>query len=314
MTSSIIFFGTSNFAAIILKKMLAEKLLVIAVVTQPDRPSGRTQQLKPSPVKSQALASGLTLFQPEKLDSAFAEELGRLNSDLIIVAAYGKIIPQNILNIPHFKAINVHPSLLPKYRGASPVSSVILAGDTVTGVTIMLMDAKMDHGPVLSQENTNISDTDTNESLHQRLAEQGGNLLIKTIPDWLAGRIKPQEQNHSQASFTKILNRDDGRINWQDSAVKICQQIRAFYPWPMAWSIIKDSSKPKILNKKLIIHQAIPIKSDSIIKPGEINFGKKLTIGTGDGSIVVEKLQLEGAKPISESDFRHGYQSTIVLN
>lgn len=239
----IIFFGTPEYI-IPISEQLNRHFNLVAVVTNPDKPSGRDQVLTPSPVKLAAQKLDLAILTPDKLDQEFINQLRLFHSDLGVVASYGKIIPEEVLEIPKFGLINIHPSLLPKYRGASPIQNAILAGDNQIGVSIIQMDQEMDHGPILAQITTPISLEDTFESMSKKLFQQGTELLIKIIPDFISGKIKLQTQDHSLATYT-----------WKTSETKhaaffdlsnppdpkmIDQMTRAFYPWPNAWTLWND--------------------------------------------------------------------------
>lgn len=299
-----IFAGTPEFALPYLKGLLdSPDFDVLGVITQPDKPSGRKQELTPSPVKILAQESGLKVFQPEKLrkDEAIAVELAALQPDLLIVVAYGQIIPQAILDLFPKGCINVHPSLLPKYRGASPIQNTILNGDKTTGVSIMLMDAQMDHGPILAQSSAALTGEETNESLHQKLAESGVPLLIQTIKDYLAEKITPQPQNEAEATYCQTITKEDGRIAWQDEAVKIKNKIYAFYPWPATWTILNG--------QRLKIFPPVEI-SDEPLRPGQVKInGEQLIIGTGAGSLLLHQIQLEGKKPTDTGSFIRGLKN-----
>jgi methionyl-tRNA formyltransferase len=268
----IVFIGTSEFGAIILNRLVKNNYKPVLVITQPDKPAGRRQTLIPSPVKKEAklLKIGYDL-----------EEIKRIKPDLIITAAYGKIIPKEILEIPEYGALNVHPSLLPKYRGPSPIQTAILNGDKETGITIMLMDQEMDHGPIIAQDRCKIGETTTCQELEKILANQGAKLLIETIPKWIKREIKAKEQDHSKASYTKIIKKEDGKIDWNKSAQEIERKIRAFDPWPGAFTFIKKKDKK------------IRIK----ILKAELSKDK----------LIIKKLQPEAKKPMSFEEFKKGY-------
>lgn len=310
MENKIIFWGTPEFAARILKHLLSSGIQISAVVTQPDKPSGRKQEITASAVKQLALGNKIAILQPEKLkDKNFLADLRKIGPALSIVAAYGKIIPQEALDIPQKGSINVHPSLLPKYRGASPVSSAIMSGDKETGVTLILMDAQMDHGAILAQEKHSISPTDTNETLHNQLADLSGKMLVKLIPQWLTGKVTPVAQDETKATFTKILSRDDGRVDFKSPAILIEWKIRALTPWPQAWTkISKCPGKTSLEGKKIIIHQARAIPDQSDVPPGTVKIsGNKLIIFATDGALEVKEIQLEGRKAVPVSEFINGY-------
>jgi methionyl-tRNA formyltransferase len=268
----IVFIGTSEFGAIILNRLVKNNYKPVLVITQPDKPVGRKQILTPSPVKKEAklLKIGYDL-----------EEIKKIKPDLIITAAYGKIIPKEILEIPEYGALNVHPSLLPKYRGPSPIQTAILNGDKETGITIMLMDQEMDHGPIIAQDRCKIGETTTCQELEKILANQGAKLLIETIPKWIKREIKAKEQDHSKASYTKIIKKEDGKIDWNKSAQEIERKIRAFDPWPGAFTFIKKKDKK------------IRIK----ILKAELSKDK----------LIIKKLQPEAKKPMSFEEFKKGY-------
>lgn len=233
----IIFFGTSFFAVPTLLNLVKNNFNIVAVISQPDRPVGRQQIIEPTPVKKVAVENGLLVKQFENIHNQEAINfIKKTQPDLIIVVAYGQIIPKEILVIPKYGCLNIHPSLLPKYRGAAPVATAILNGDSETGVTIMQLDEKMDHGPIITQEIFSILDDDNMESLQNSLACEGAKMLVKILPDYLLGDIKPQPQDDFLATYTKILTKENGQINWQKTPAEIDRQIRAFYPWPGAWT------------------------------------------------------------------------------
>lgn len=287
-----IFFGTPKFAAIVLEKLLDAGFVPQAVVCNPDRPQGRKQLIMPPPIKSliQERDLSIPIFQPE--DSAtIRESCAALNPDFFIVAAYAQIIPQSVLGIPSRISIGVHPSLLPKYRGASPIHSALLAGDTESGVTLYLMDEKMDHGPILGSRELRIEDGETYETLLKKLAVLGGELLIETLPKFLSGDIRPQEQDHSQATFTKKFTTEDGFIVEHDLlralrgegtfAAVIDRKIRTLNPEPSVWTIVSDELG--IMNNELRSATGKRVK----LLEAEIQ----------DGKLVLRKIQIEGKTP-----------------
>lgn len=299
-----VFFGTSHFAVPILEKLISDERFVIkAVITQPDRPVGRHQQVEESPVKAIAKNNNIPILQPDKIKSPeILAALKKIDAELNIVAAYGQIIPDNILNLPQHNSINVHSSLLPLYRGASPIHNAILNNEKETGVTIMLMDAKMDHGPILSQQSVKIMNDDITPSLELRLAEAGANLLVKTAIDWVAGKITPQEQDHSQATFTKILTRQDGHIDWNNSAEYISRQRRAYAPWPGIFTFWQDK-KIELLNVEVVNRD---LKAGLVIEDNG-----SMIIGCGDKALKINQLQLAGKKVTSGQDFLRGHPTII---
>ncbi len=300
-----IFFGTPEFAAIVLEKLINTGYIPETVICNPDEPVGRKQILTSPPVK-RLIVNGkwpIEIFQPATKAEllAISHKLLAIKPDLAIIAAYGKIIPKTILDIPKYGTINTHASLLPAYRGASPIQHVILNGDKETGVTIMKIDEEMDHGPIISNVKIQISNDDTFESLSQKLAISGAKLLIKIIPDYIYGKIKPIEQDHSKATYTKIIKKEDGKIDWSKSAGEIERMMRAFYPWPTTWAIWNN----KIL--KIIEADIAGGNNHEIGKIFLIN-KKELAVKCGDGNLIIKKLQLEGGKILSAKEFLNGHK------
>jgi len=303
-----IFFGTPEFAAIVLEELINSGYVPEAVICNPDEPVGRKQILTPPPTKILAGKYGIHILQPETLAN-YKLQITNYKPDLAIVAAYGKIIPKNILGIPHRGTINVHPSLLPKYRGASPIQYAILNGEKGTGVTIMKIDEEMDHGPIISNVKIQISNDDTYDSLSQKLAISGAELLIKTIPDYISGEIKPVEQDHSKATYTKIIKKEDGKIDWSKSAGEIERVTRAFYPWPTAWTIWRQETSDK--GQVLKIFEA-DVSDGNGKKTGEVFLkNNKLAIKCGKDSLVIKKLQLEGGKVLTAKEFLNGHKDFV---
>lgn len=304
--TKIIFFGTPQFAVPFFNSISTDAAFeIVGVVTQPDKPVGRKQIITPPPIKEAAVAKNIPVFQPEKLksDINIINNLKQLNPNLAIVVAFGQIIPQEILNIFPNGNINVHPSLLPKYRGASPIQSAILNGDEKTGITIMLMDEKMDHGPILAQQEIILDGNETNESLHNLAAELGKNFLIETVKKYLAKEIEPQEQTHEAATFCQSINKDEAKINWSQSAKAINQKIRAFYPWPVAWTTL-DDKRLKIFPPAIIISD----KKSS----GEIFLvDNKLAVSCGEQAITLKKIQLEGKREMTAEEFLAGNHDIV---
>ena len=303
----VIFFGTPEFAIPPIEKLIEAGFEIAAVVTEPARPAGRHQETVPSPVKIFAAEKKFTIFEPKSVKAPeWTEKIKTLAPDLLIVAAYGQIMPKTIIEIPRFGCLNIHPSLLPKYRGASPVQFAILNGERETGVTIMLMDEKMDHGPILAQEKIEIGSREDAPSLLERAANLGALMLIPTINDYVNEKIIPQEQRHDEATFSKILKKDDGKIDWQKSAAEIYNQIRAFRPWPGTWSNFRlrnAECRIKILDGK------IGDESPDMLKIGDffVTAGGDLAIKCGVGSLIIKNLVPEGKKEITGIEFIRGY-------
>ncbi|HDY72874.1 MAG TPA: methionyl-tRNA formyltransferase [bacterium] len=238
-----ILMGTSEFAERIFTNFYQRlNFDIAAVVTTPDKPAGRKQKLLPSPVKKFAEENKLPVFDFEHIkDPQSIDKIKELNPDLIILCAYGQIVPKEILEIPKYGALNIHPSLLPKYRGASPIHAAILNGDKISGVTIMLMDEKMDHGDIISNFKFQISKPKiTYKELEDKLIDVSADLLIKTLPNWIEGKIKAQAQDHSKATFCKIIKKQDGKIDWNKSAEEIERTIRAFHQWPTSYTFFNN--------------------------------------------------------------------------
>ncbi len=296
----IIFMGTPEFSVPALRELINKKWHISAVITQPDKPAGRKQETKPSPVKELALKNSLPLLQPKSLRSAETiKKIKELRPNIIIVVAYGKMIPAEILNISKYGCVNIHPSLLPKYRGPSPIQSAILNGDKKTGLTVMLLDEGMDSGPILAQEKIGLSGDETAGTLHDKLAELGAKMLLPAIARYIEGKIKPMPQDSDKATICKIISREDGHIDWNRSAKDIERQFRAFYPWPGVYTFWKDK-RLKITD--LSISKKFPAEKKGMI----IEKDNRLYVACSDGSIEIKKLQLEGKKEMKAAEFLKG--------
>lgn len=293
--AKIIFAGTSEFGIPTLEKLLTLNYQLLTVITNPDRPAGREKTLTPPPIKIWAEKNNIPVLQPVKiLDSKF--QILNSNPDLLLVAAYGQIIPEEILNLPRLGSLNIHASLLPKYRGASPIQAAILNNESETGITLIQMDEKMDHGPIIAAEKTNISPEDDYLSLSNKLSSLAAALVCRTLPDWINGKLTAQKQDHAQASFCKLLTRTDARIDWTKNAEQIWRMTKAFSPQPGCWTTL-NSKSVKIL-------KASPIPDFSQELPGTFfNRNKQLLIKCGRNALRVDTLQLEGKKPVSGLDF-----------
>ena len=305
----IIFMGTPVFSVPVLQQMAQSEHRVVTVYTQPDKRVGRGRIPVSSPIKKTALECGFEVFQPIDLrDPAEIERLTALSPDLIVVVAFGQILRQSVLDIPKFGCLNIHPSLLPRYRGASPIASAILAGDEETGVTIMQMDAGMDTGPVVSQFVAHIEPNDTTESLSTKLAEIGARLLLETLDMWFDGSLMPQPQDDSKATNTTPITKEDGAIDWNAGAHEIWRQIRAFHPWPGGYT--------RWQGKRLKIVEAIPL-----YKKGGLHAGRVVTLDsdqptvvgveTGEGVLGLQIIQLEGKRATGAADFVRGQRGFI---
>jgi len=316
---SIIFVGTPPFAVPSLRRLASAGHAISAVVTQPDRAAGRHRTPLPPPVKLAAEELGLRVLQPENLrDPAAVAELRALAPEAIVVVAYGQILRPDVLAIPDRGVLNVHPSLLPRWRGASPIPAGILEGDEQTGVTIMLMDAGMDSGPILSQEAFAIGVNDTAASLSERLSAAGAELLADTLPRWLSREIEPAPQNNSQATTCPLLRKEDGAIDWRLPATDIWRRVRAYNPWPGAYTSLGG--------ELLHIWRAWPLDQESGAEPrtvveiadalnaelpAEIAPGSAFAVQTGSGILVPLEVQRAGRRVLSADEFRGGVPGLI---
>jgi len=302
----LVFLGTPDFAVPFLQALIDNSMKPVLVITQPDEPVGRKQEFKAPPVKVLAEKSGIEVKQPEG-KSELSGILKKHQPDVCVLVAYGDIITKEALAIPKFGFVNIHPSLLPVYRGPSPVQAAILNQDRFTGVSIMLLDQKVDHGPILAQEKIEILPTDNNEILHRRLAEAGTKLLVKILPEHLAGKIKPQPQDDSKATFTEIIKRSDGQVNWSKPASEIEAQFRAYFPWPGVFSLWGEK-RLKIANLSVLEDQ---INDDLAAGTVFLTQNKALAVKCGQGAVELKSVQLEGKKEMSGEDFARGYQNIV---
>ena len=315
----IIFMGTAELSCASLAALARdEKFQLVAVVTQPDKPRGRELKLQPSPVKLLALELGLPVLQPARArDEKFIAELRTLNPDLIVVVAYGQILPQTILDLPRHGCLNLHTSLLPKYRGAAPIQWAIANGDTETGVTIMKMDAGLDTGPILSQNRTPIHAEDDSSRLHDRQAQLGAELLVQTIPDYIAGKIQPVPQPAEGASYAAKIKKEDGRIDWSQPAQTIWNRLRAFTPWPGAFTFFADQSSVGRASSRADASTTKPQllkiwKAEVVEKSGgagEVLSADKtgIIVGCGKDALRILELQREGGRRLSAMEFLAGH-------
>lgn len=300
----IIFMGTAELSCASLEKLAGNPPFQInAVVTQPDKPSGRELKLHPPPVKVLAQKLALPVLQPPKArHEPFISELRAASPDLIVVAAYGHILPQAILDLPRFGCLNVHTSLLPKYRGAAPIQWAIANGETETGVTIMKMDAGMDTGAIVAQRRTPISPQDDSATLHDRLAHLGAELLLETIPSYVAGTLLPKPQP-GDASYAPKIKKEDGHVVWKLPAETILNRLRAFLPWPGAFTFLPDKPKPHLLK----IWRAEVVEAAGA--PGEILSADEngIVVACGKKALRVLELQREGGRRMNAQDFLTGH-------
>jgi len=306
----ILFFGTSEIAKEILEALVKNEYNISAVVTQTDKKTGREQALKPSQVKEFSEIKKIPVLQPRKLDDEAIKKIKETDPDLIVVIAYGKIIPKEILEIPKYKSINIHPSLLPKFRGPSPIQNAILAGEKETGITIMLVDEKMDHGDILTQKKIEINIEDNTESLMKKISKISADLILETIPLWIDGKIKPLKQDDTKATYCQLVEREDGHIFWDSTAEDIFNKYRAFQPWPGIFSIWeKESNNSRIKLTKISIQEKEPESNHEL---GEVmKIGKIIGVKTSKGILVVEEIQPDGKKSISIKDFVNGHKDFV---
>ena len=301
----VIFMGTAELSCDSLRALMESAgCQVAAVVTQPDRPKGRELKLQPSPVKVLALQAKLPVLQPEHArDEAFLGALRGWQPDLIAVAAYGQILPKRILDLPRFGCLNVHTSLLPRYRGAAPIQWAILNGDAETGVTIMKMDAGLDTGDILAQAKTSIHPEDTSVTLHDRLARLGAELLARTLPDYVAGRIQSRAQPAEGVSYAAKIRKQDGHIDWTQPAGAISNRVRGLVPWPGAFSYLPGQPQPHLLK----IWQAESVERTG--PPGEVLQADKtsIVVGCGRGALRILALQREGGRRLPAQEFLAGH-------
>lgn len=299
----VVFMGTPEFAVPILES-LTRDYQVVGVYTRPDRPGGRGQQFQMSPVKRLALGRGLPLFQPPSLKvGEERDRLGRLAPELIVVAAFGLLLPPEVLALPPFSCLNVHPSLLPRYRGPAPVQAALLAGDEVVGISLMLMDQGLDTGPLLAQLPLPVLPQDNAGTLMARLAEVAVGLLRETLPRWLQGEVTPQPQPCQGVSYSRRIAKGDGELDWSLPALGLWRRVRAFTPWPGAFTLWQG--------KQLKIASARPILGE-MGEPGRVRgLGRGAGVETGQGVLELKTVQLEGKRPLSIEDFLRGQRSFI---
>ncbi len=305
----VLFMGTPDFAVSSLEALLADGYNVIGVVTQPDRPVGRKQVLTPPPVKEAALRHGLPVLQPEKIRQEDAlEQVLATQPDLIVTAAYGQILPKRLLDAPRYGCINVHASLLPKYRGGAPIHKAIVDGEKETGVTIMYMVEALDAGDMLSKVVVPIEERDTVGTMHDKLAAAGAKLLTQTLPKLLAGELVAEPQNHEEATFAPNIKRTDERIDWTRSAEQIYNQVRGLNPWPVAFTSFEGKVWKIWWVEKLS-------RNGSDGEPGMIVAREPdgLVVACGEGSVKIAELQPEGKKRMSAHDFLRGAGNIIEI-
>ncbi|MFP4295146.1 MAG: methionyl-tRNA formyltransferase [Halothiobacillaceae bacterium] len=305
MTLRIVYAGTPEFAVPALSAIIGAGHEVCAVYTQPDRPAGRGKKLTPSPVKRRALELGLPVYQPEHFKEADTrEELAALAPDLMVVAAYGLLLPQAVLDTPRLGCVNIHASLLPRWRGAAPIQRAIEAGDADTGITIMQMDAGLDTGDMLLKRITPIHEQDTAASLHDRLAEQGAEALLAALPGIEAGTLQGQRQNDGEACYARKLVKSEARIDWTAPAELLARRVRAFNPWPVAQTSLGSDT--------IRVWAASALSGDANRSPGEViqANGEGILVACGEGMLLIRSLQRPGGKPVTAREFLNAHDLT----
>lgn len=298
----IVFMGTPDFAVPTLQTLIDSKHQVIGVVTQPDKPKGRSGKLAASPVKEKAMEAGIPVFQPEKVrDEAFLHVLRELNPDVIVVVAFGQILPVQVLELPDYGCLNVHASLLPKLRGAAPIQWSVIQGDKESGVTIMQMDEGLDTGDILMVERYTLDEKETGGSLFEKLSELGGPLILKVLEQAENGSLHPIPQKEEEYTYAKMLTKSIGEMDFNKSAVELERLIRGLNPWPSAYTYLNG--------KMLKIWEAQVTANETEHEPGTIIAVEKqsLTVQTGEGALQISSLQLEGKKRMDADAFLRGY-------
>ena len=303
--SRIVFMGTPEFAVPILDALTHTPHTIVGVYTRVDQPAGRGKQLQPSPIKQLALARSLPIFQPPTLRQPdYVVQLRALAPDLIIVAAYGLILPRDVLAIPPRGCVNTHASLLPRHRGAAPIVAAILAGDAETGITLMHMDEGLDTGAILAQRAIPIADDDTTSTLTPKLATLAAELMLETLPRILAGEITPQPQDHARATLFKQIRKEEGLIDWTRPAIEIARRVRAFNPWPSAFTFW-NGAQLKILRAEVS-------RGKAKTEPGQvIQVGKEIAVTTGGGALNLREIQLAGKRAMAIEEFVRGQRKFV---
>ncbi len=300
--------GSPEFAVPPLEHLVLNQYHIAAVYTQPDKPAGRGRSLVPTPVKRAAMTWKLPVVQPTSLKKPeVVAQLADFHPDIIVVAAFGQILPQSVLDLPRYGCINIHPSLLPRFRGASPVASAILAGDEFTGVSLMLLDKGLDTGPVLARAQISISAHDTTGSLTAKLSLLAARLLLEVLPCWIRGELTPQPQNEAEAVYSAPISKEDGEIDWHLSAIDIWRRVRAFQPWPGCYT--------RWRGRQLKIMEAVPLPGGGTLEAGQVvamegakaDFG----VGAGEGVLGISRVQLGGKRAMLAAEFLRGQRGFI---
>ncbi len=304
----VVFMGTPEFAVPSLEHLVLNQYQVVAVYTQPDKTAGRWRSLVSSPVKRAAINWKLPVVQPVSFKEAeVVAQLASFHPDVMVVAAFGQILPQSVLDIPSYGCINIHPSLLPKFRGASPVAAAILAGSEFTGVSLMLMSSGLDTGPVLARAQISVSAQDTTGSLTAKLSRIAAQLLLEVLPCWLRGELAPKPQDEAEATYSGEFSKKDGEIDWHLSAVELWRRVRAFYPWPGCYT--------RWQGRQFKIIEAVPLPGERTLEVGQVvalsKEGAVFGVNTGDGVLGILRMQLEGKRVMSAGEFLRGQRQFI---
>ncbi|HEX9414524.1 MAG TPA: methionyl-tRNA formyltransferase [Ktedonobacterales bacterium] len=314
----VVFMGTPHFAVPTLRALHANAapgrvwphgLELVALITRPDKPVGRGHALVPSPAKAAAVDLGIPVYQPGPLRRPEALALIQgLAPDLIVVTAFGQILPAEVLHLPRHGCLNIHASLLPRHRGAAPIAGAILAGDAETGVSIMLMDVGLDTGPIIASRATPVQPGETTGDLSARLADLGAALLMDVLPDWLAGRIVPRPQDDTQATVTRLLRKEDGRLDWTQPADDVARQVRAYTPWPGAFTTWEGRQLKVLRATSLAEPAGAPAPAPGVVYlDASASGATRLACVCGQGALALEMIQLEGKRALTAAEFVRGY-------
>lgn len=302
----LVFMGTPEHALPCLEALLEAGHEVVGVCCPPDRPAGRGRRPQEPAVKRLAAQRGLAVFQYPSLRAADAQEgLRALRPEALVVAAYGKLLPKEILGIPSLGSLNVHPSLLPRHRGPSPVVTAILEGDEVTGVTVMLLDEGMDTGPILAQREAPVREEDTTPSLTARLFRLGAALLVEVLPRWARGDLQPRRQDEARATNTRLVRKEDGQVDWRAPAVRIERRIRAYQPWPGTYTWWRGSLL-KVLQAEALPGAVVGAEPGQVVDL-EGHQREPIVVATGEGLLLLQRVQLEGKRPVDMEEFLRGH-------
>lgn len=307
----VVFMGTPEFSVAALKALINNHD-VKAVISQPDKPKGRGKKLVPTPVKQTALDNNIPVFQPEKIkDAEFIEKLKNIDADIFVVAAYGQILPESILNMPKYGCINIHASLLPKYRGAAPIQRCIIEGEKITGITIMYMEKGLDTGDMIIKKEVEIEDTDTYGTLHDKMADSGAELIIEALKLIESGQAKPQKQNDDLSTYAHMIKKETGHIDWNKTSVEILNLIRGLNPAPCAYTYYNNDVF-KIWSAEIFDTDIQAAEGEIIIADSK----KGIAVKTADSAVLIKEIQAKGGKKMFSADYLRGHSIDIgvILN